>query len=203
MLAGPSLIIMQQTTVAAPTTKLSTWPCHFNFSHIFFAFPHACVAYHTKISSFSSLLPRATEIQLTLRNVKQDENSNTHRGEAWVGHPLLRETLSLALCFALCYSPGQQCLSLPYLRDPKRIIDPYKGSEHDRHKCTTIKKIYFFLTWKPTAIHRFIFLKSPNLHFLFLVPNLFPLSENTKASEISHLLIFTMTAKLIEAGTDI
>lgn len=29
------------------------------------------------------------------------------------------------------------------------------------------------------------FLKSPNPHFLFLTPNLLPLPENTKASQIS------------------
>lgn len=145
MLVGPSLIIIQQTTVAAPTTKLSTWPCHFNFSHIFFAFPHACVAYHTKISSFSSLLPRATNLKYSLLWEMSRMKTVTLREEKLeldIPSPM---KLSPAFRFALCCSPGQQGLSLPYLSDPQRIIGHYMGSKHDRNKCTAIKKkIHFF-----------------------------------------------------------
>lgn len=42
-----------------------------------------------------------------------------------------------------------------------------------------------FSIMKKRAIFRFIFQKSPNSHFVFLVPNLFPFPENTKAPQIS------------------
>lgn len=94
-----------------------------------------------------------------------------------------------SLCTALQSSPGAAGYSFaPYLSELQRKTDCYRGSKHERSKWTEIKKkkkIPLFLPWKTRAVHRFIFLKSPNSHFLFLAPNLFPLPENTKASQIS------------------
>ena len=95
--------------------------------------------------------------------------------------------LSLAcssLCTMLQPSPGAAEFGfVPYLSDPCRIMGRYMGSKHERNKRTAIKKLPLFLPQKTRAVHRFIFLKSPNPHFLF--PNLFPLPENTKAPQIS------------------
>lgn len=98
----------------------------------------------------------------------------------------LSVTCSL-LCAVLQSSPGAAGFSfVPYLSDPWRITDCYMGSKHERNKRTAIKKnSLFFCHEKTRAVHRFIFLKSPNPHFLFLVPNLFPLPENAKTSQIS------------------
>lgn len=85
------------------------------FTHILCFPPPVPVYYIALKSHLSSLLPWASVIQLSLRNVKQNEKGKTHRRETSVDCRLSHETLSLALHFATRCSPaqGQQGLALP------------------------------------------------------------------------------------------
>lgn len=144
MVAGPSLITTQQTTVAAPQPGYQHDLVISIFHTNSFLSPYACAAHHTKISSFSSLLPRATSLKHSLLwdiSSRMKTVTLTEQKLELDIPSLPWNSLTCSLLCSVLHSRAEFVFALPECL--RRIIDHYMGSKHDRNKCTTIKKSIF------------------------------------------------------------